>query len=120
MLWSARVPLSPSPGLIYAGVLAAAAFEPTANKFSLLYADLRKAVKQVAMGSTSPILLQYRTHTFKPDGVKWNKLGHKPRNTMNAKWEGTPKVLSENWCGTKDQTRRWALWHVSGLGSLPS
>lgn len=56
MLWSARVPLSPSPGLIYAGVLAAAAFEPTANKFSLLYADLRKAVKQVAMGSTSRVL----------------------------------------------------------------
>lgn len=35
MLWPARAPLSPSPGLIYAGVLAAA-FEHTANKFSLL------------------------------------------------------------------------------------
>lgn len=55
MLWSARVPLSPSPGLIYAGVFAAA-FEHTANKFSLLYADLWKALKQVTIGCTSRVL----------------------------------------------------------------
>lgn len=54
MLWPGRAPLSLSPGLIYAGVLAAA-FEHTANKFSLLYADLREVPKQVAIGYTSRV-----------------------------------------------------------------
>lgn len=55
MLWPARASLSLSPGLIYAGVLAAA-FEHTANKFSLLYTDLRKVLKQVTIEYTSRVL----------------------------------------------------------------
>lgn len=87
--------------MIYAGVLAAA-FEHTANKLSLLHADLRKAPKQVAIGCTSRVLGETHqpfccntelTYVFKLGGVKWNKLGHKPGNTITAKWAGILKVL---------------------------
>lgn len=36
---------------------------------------------------------------------------------MNTKWEGTPKSAVEISCAAKDQSRRWALWHVSSLGA---
>ena len=83
MVWLGRAPLSLSPGLIYAGVLAAA-FEHTANKFSLFLCRFEGGTEasrywvhiQGAWGNPSPILLQYRTHILKPKGVKWNKLGH--------------------------------------------
>lgn len=60
--------------------------------------------------SLMSILLKYRTHTFKPEDLEWNKLGCKPGNKVNDKRKETPEVLQKTWCRTGGQARRrWVL-----------